>query len=78
MQIYLFMGARNLPRKISRNLVGEIRGKLDPEKVVMVSGHNDSWDVGQGAMDDGAGAFVSWMSLVVMRYLNLRPRRTVR
>lgn len=72
------MKAQNLPKRISRNLVGEIRGKVHPEKMVIVSGHVDSWDVGQGAVDDGGGAFVSWLSLAVLQRLNLRPRRTVR
>lgn len=78
LQIHLFMGAQNLPPETSYNLVGEIQGKLQPEKVVIVSGHIDSWDVGQGAMDDGGGAFISWMSLALLRSLNLRPKRTVR
>ena len=43
-----------------------------------MSGHLDSWDVGQGAMDDGGGAFISWQVLSIMRALNLRAKRTVR
>lgn len=47
-------------------------------QVVLVGGHLDSWDVGKGAMDDGAGAFISWQALSVIRQLNLKPKRTVR
>jgi len=45
---------------------------------VLVSGHLDSWDVGQGAMDDGGGAFISWSVLSAVRQLGLQPKRTLR
>lgn len=72
------MQAKNLPRKTSRNVIAEIKGTTMPEKVVVVSGHIDSWDVGQGAMDDGGGAFISWHALKLLKHLNYKPRRTVR
>lgn len=72
------MEAKNLPDTTSRNIVAEINGTTNPEKVVVVSGHIDSWDVGQGAMDDGGGAFVSWEALKLLKHLNLRARRTIR
>ena len=59
-------------------MVGEIRGREKPDEVVVVSGHLDSWDVGNGATDDGGGCVVSWEALRIMKKLNLRPRRTVR
>ena len=77
-KIQLYMGAQNLPPAISRNTVAEIIGSKYPEQVVLVSGHLDSWDVGQGAMDDGGGAFVSWQALSAVKHLGLRPKRTLR
>jgi carboxypeptidase Q len=62
----------------SANVVGEIRGREQPDEVVLVSGHLDSWDVGAGATDDGGGCVVTWEALRIMKKLNLRPRRTVR
>lgn len=64
--------------KISRNTLIDVKGTNYPEKLVIVSGHIDSWDVGQGAMDDGGGLFVSWAAPVILKRLNLRPRRTLR
>ncbi|XP_017789701.1 PREDICTED: carboxypeptidase Q-like [Habropoda laboriosa] len=76
--VNLKMQAKNLPDTISRNAIAEIKGSTMPEKVVIISGHIDSWDVGQGAMDDGGGAFISWQALKLLKHLNFKPRRTVR
>lgn len=76
--VKLTMEASNHGIGISRNTVGERVGATNPEEVVIVSGHVDSWDVGQGAMDDGGGAFISLMTPVILNKLNLRPRRTLR
>ena len=62
----------------SANVVGELRGREQPDEVVVVGGHLDSWDVGAGASDDGGGCVVTWEALRLMKKLNLRPRRTVR
>ncbi|XP_053600178.1 carboxypeptidase Q-like isoform X2 [Plodia interpunctella] len=64
--------------KTSRNTLIDYKGTQDPDKLVIVSGHIDSWDVGQGAMDDGGGLFVSWAVPVILHRLNLRPKRTIR
>jgi carboxypeptidase Q len=76
--VRLTMGARLLPPAPSRNVVAEVRGSERPDEVVIVSGHIDSWDVGQGAMDDGGGAVAAWEAVRLIKQLGLHPRRTVR
>jgi carboxypeptidase Q len=76
--VTLHMGARTLPDAVSRNVVAEIVGRERPDEVVVLGGHIDSWDVGQGAMDDGGGAVAAWEAVRLMKHLGLHPRRTVR
>jgi carboxypeptidase Q len=76
--VTLKMEARMLPDAPSRNVVAEITGSTNPDEVVVMGGHTDSWDVGTGAMDDGGGVVVAWEALRLMKRLGLRPRRTVR
>ena len=79
LRVELYMEAKELPQARSRNTVAEVKGSTHPEQVVIVSGHMDSWDVGQGAMDDGGGAFVSWQALSIIKHSGLPvPKRTVR
>jgi carboxypeptidase Q len=77
-RVKLEMGARTLDDALSHNVIGEIRGRERPEEIVVVGGHLDSWDVGQGAMDDGGGCVISMETLRLFQRLELRPRRTVR
>jgi len=77
-RLKLMMEARFLPDADSANVVGEIRGRELPDEVVVIGGHFDSWDVGTGATDDGAGCIATWEALRLMKKLNIRPRRTVR
>jgi carboxypeptidase Q len=76
--VTLRMEARTLPDAPSRNAVAQLRGAEDPDQVVVMGGHIDSWDVGTGAMDDGGGVVVAWEALRLLKRLGLRPRRTVR
>jgi carboxypeptidase Q len=76
--VKLTMGARQLAPARSRNVVAELVGREKPDEVVVLGGHIDSWDVGQGAMDDGGGSVAAWEAVRLMKELGLRPRRTVR
>jgi carboxypeptidase Q len=76
--VTLTMGARELAPVRSRNVVAELVGREKPDEVVVLGGHIDSWDVGQGAMDDGGGSVAAWEAVRLMKELGLRPRRTVR
>ncbi|XP_017782230.1 PREDICTED: carboxypeptidase Q-like [Nicrophorus vespilloides] len=62
----------------TRNTLMNLKGHTYPEKLVMISGHLDCWDVTVGAMDDGAAAVMSWNALAILNALNLRPKRTLR
>lgn len=77
-EVHLKMDAQRLPDVYSRNVMGEIVGWKHPDEVVVIGGHIDSWDVGQGAMDDGGGSVAAWEAVRLMHHLGLRPRRTVR
>jgi carboxypeptidase Q len=76
--VTLKMGAQTLPDTPSRNVVAEIRGRELPNEVVVIGGHIDSWDVGQGAMDDAGGVVAAWEAVRLMKALGIQPRRTVR
>ena len=76
--VKLVMSAEMLPDAPSRNVVAEITGREKPDEVVVIGGHIDSWDVGQGAMDDGGGVVAAWEVLRLMKRLGIRPRRTIR
>ncbi len=77
-RVRLVMNAQTLPDAPSRNVVAELRGREFPDEVVVMGGHSDSWDVGQGAMDDGGGCVAAWEALRILKALGLRPRRTIR
>ncbi len=62
----------------SYNVIGEIKGSKYPEKIITVGGHLDSWDVGEGAQDDGAGCVQSMEVLRIYKALGIRPKYTIR
>lgn len=77
-RVRLRMEARTLEDAASANVIGEIAGRERPEEIVVMGGHLDSWDVGQGAHDDGAGCVAAWQAVELVKRLGLRPRRTLR
>jgi hypothetical protein len=77
-QVRLMMEAHQEADADSHNVMGEIRGSEKPEEVVVLGGHIDSWDIGQGANDDGSGIMATFQAVALMKKLGLRPRRTVR
>jgi carboxypeptidase Q len=74
----LVLTPQTLPDVESANVIADIKGSEHPEQVVVVSGHLDSWDLGTGAIDDGAGVAVSMEVANLIQRLHLKPKRTIR
>jgi carboxypeptidase Q len=72
------LSCQRLPDVESANVVGELTGTEKPEEVIVIGGHLDSWDKGQGAHDDGAGCVHSIEALRLLKELGLQPKRTIR
>ena len=64
-----------MPDTISHNVIAEIR-EVFPDEIILVGGHLDSWDIGEGAHDDGAGVIQSIQVLESIKKLNIKPKRT--
>ena len=77
-RLRMTLGARMLPDTRTANVVGEIPGREKPGEIVLVGGHLDSWDLGMGAIDDGAGCGLAIESARLVGTLPRRPRRTIR
>lgn len=76
--MHLTLTPKTLEDAGSYNVIADWKGTEHPEQVVIVSGHLDSWDLGTGAIDDGAGVVVSMQAIHLMGELGIHPRRTVR
>jgi len=74
----LTLTSQNGPEVTSYNVVGDLRGYENPAQIVIVSGHLDSWDLGTGAIDDGAGVAVALEAARLVQQLHLHPKRTIR
>lgn len=78
MDFYYKMSSKNYEDVESYNVIGEITGSEFPEEIIVVGGHLDSWDLGDGAHDDGAGVVQSMEVLRLFKESGIRPKRTLR
>jgi carboxypeptidase Q len=76
--VYMRTTSEMLSDKPSANVIGEIRGSEFPDEIILIGGHLDSWDIGRGAHDDGAGCVHAMDVLQLMKRLNYKPKRTIR
>ena len=74
----LVLATQQLADVESYNMVADLKGSEHPEQVVIVSGHLDSWDLGTGAIDDGAGVVMAMQTAQLIKQLSLHPKRTIR
>lgn len=74
----LILTPQTLPDAPSDNVIAEIPGREHPEQIVTIGGHLDSWDLGDGAIDDGAGVAIAMETAQLLQHLGLHPRRTIR
>ncbi len=77
-RVFMRATCETYPDKLSYNVIGEIKGSEKPEEIILVGGHLDSWDVGSGAHDDGAGCVHAMGVLQLIRNMKYRPKRTIR
>lgn len=78
LQVYFKMNCRNFPDVQSYNVIGEITGSESPNEIMVVGGHLDSWDLGDGAHDDGAGVVQSMEVLRLLKETGYKPKKTLR
>ena len=78
LDFYLKQDCKNFPDVPSHNVIGEIKGSEFPNEIILVGGHLDSWDLGDGAHDDGAGIVQSMEVLRLFKAINYQPKRTIR
>ncbi len=76
--MYMRTTCQMLPDVLSHNVVAEIKGTENPDEIIVFGGHLDSWDIGEGAHDDGAGVVQAIEVLRVFKELGIKPKRTIR
>lgn len=74
----LTLTPQTLPDTTSYNVLADLKGSENPDEIVVVGGHLDSWDLGTGAIDDAVGVAMAMQTLYLLKQLNFKPKRTIR
>ncbi len=77
-KFFFRQNSKNFPDVLSYNVIGQIDGSERSDEIIVVGGHLDSWDLGDGSHDDGAGIVQSMEVLRILKILNYKPKRTIR
>ena len=77
-KFFFRQNSKNFPDVLTHTVIGEIKGSQKPDEIIVVGGHLDSWDLGDGSHDDGAGIVQSMEVLRILKSLNYKPKRTIR
>ena len=77
-KFFFRQNSKNFPDVLSHNVIAQINGSEKPDEIILIGGHLDSWDLGDGSHDDGAGIVQSMEVLRILKDLNYSPKRTIR
>tara|TARA_B100001109_G_scaffold47789_1_gene38608 strand:- start:395 stop:1792 length:1398 start_codon:yes stop_codon:yes gene_type:complete len=77
-KFFFRQNSKNFPDVLNHTVIGEIKGSKKPEEIIVVGAHLDSWDLGDGSHDDGAGIVQSMEVLKIFKQLDYVPNRTIR
>ena len=78
LRVNIQLSCRHMGKRTAHTVIGEIKGSEKPDEIILVGGHLDSWDIGEGAHDDGAGVVQSMEVLHLFKRMGIRPKRTIR
>lgn len=74
----LEIDCETLPDAPSGNIIAEFKSEVEPEQIIALGGHTDSWDAGTGAHDDAGGCIVTWEAVKLLKKLGIKPQKTIR
>ncbi len=77
-KVNIQLSCKQMGKRTAHTVIGEIRGSEKPDEIILVGGHLDSWDIGEGAHDDGAGCVQSMEVLHLFKRMGIRPKHTIR